>query len=173
MEDEIGTARIENRSFERFPSAQYFYALRVITRAKQESPLVRLVGLNLRPPPPPPQHLTAEVTPESIDLCWETSETLPAKHQSQAQGYNVYRVEGSGTPWDPHNPALIESTCFQDRQFQFDTHYTYTVRVVLSTSPHLIESRSSSPCSSNKKMSPLSPCSISRMRPTPSNSVSR
>jgi len=82
--------------------------------------------------PLPPSGLSAKMTEASIKLQWtEPSENMDGSTPPRFAGYNVYRAEEPRIiPSVPVNPDPLQQAEFENRNFEFDRTYYYSVRTV-------------------------------------------
>jgi hypothetical protein len=125
----------------------FFYAVRYINRKNQTAGLSNRAYIAPIPIPAPPGDLSAQVGQGGISLNW----AKPVRNRDgstppRVAGYNVYRFEAADEfPQSPLNSAPIESSQFEDRDFQFGRTYYYAVTVIGSRTDPYAESLPSAP----------------------------
>jgi hypothetical protein len=120
----------------------YRYAVFFINRKNQAAGLSNQVRITPVSLPDHPSGFSAKVTEDEIRLEWEeptenTDGTTPAR----IAGYNIYRSAQEGeTPEAPINSEPVKSPVYEDRNFQFDKTYYYTISTVGSLKDPYAES---------------------------------
>ncbi len=126
---------------------EYRYAVRFLNRKKQSAGLSNQVVVAPIPIPSPPANLSAEVTQEAVRLRWTApAENMDGSSPPRLSGYNIYRTEDPKSfPPAPLNQDLLSKPEFDDRAFEFDRTYYYSVSVVGSREHPYAESQASAP----------------------------
>lgn len=123
----------------------YRYAVRFLNRKKQSGGLSNQVYVAPVSIPPPPRDLSAEVRQDLILVRWQApDQNLDGSQPPRVEGYKIYRSEDPGNfPSAPLNSEPVRKTEFEDRTFQFDKTYYYSVSVVASRANPYAESLAS------------------------------
>jgi hypothetical protein len=108
------------------------YAAIFINKKSQAAGLSNQVSIQLISIPPAPEGIFVEASKNALTLKWQapsanTDGSIPVR----IAGYNVYRSEQpDSVPSLPLNPAPLQLTEFQDRNFDFDKTYFYSVSTI-------------------------------------------
>jgi hypothetical protein len=121
------------------------YAVRFLNRKEQSAGFGKQAFLVPVPVPLPPTLLTAVVTQDAIQLKWAPpTENIDSSRPARILGYNIYRqADSQNLPESPLNPQPLREPEFDDREFEFDKTYTYSVSVVASEERPFVESLAS------------------------------
>ncbi len=128
-------------------SRLFRYAVRFLNRKKQNAGLSNQAVIVPVPIPPAPGVLAAEVTQDFIRLKWTApAENMDGSTPPRIAGYNIYRSENPNSfPPAPLNQGPVLKPEYEDRSFEFDHTYYYSVSVVGSVENPYAESRASPP----------------------------
>lgn len=108
------------------------YAVRFVNRKRQRAGLSNQAVVALVPIPPAPGNLIAETTQDFIRLRWSApAENMDGSVPARIAGYNIYRSEDESVfPSEPLNQKPVPDRVYEDRSFQFDKKYYYSVSIV-------------------------------------------
>jgi hypothetical protein len=123
------------------PFDDFQYAVLFVNNKNQAAGISNRVRINLIPIPSPPDGLSAIVTEHSIQLKWNAPlQSMDASQSPRIAGYNIYRSETKDTfSSAPLSDPLGEAE-YEDRSFEFNKTYYYTVRTIGSLQNPLAES---------------------------------
>jgi hypothetical protein len=121
------------------------YAVRFVNRKKQSAGLSNQSVAAPIPIPAAPGRPAAEVTQDFVRLKWNPpSENMDGSAPPRVAGYNVYRSEDpKAFPAAPLNQEPVPNPEFEDRSFEFDKTYFYSVSIVGSRENPYAESLAS------------------------------
>jgi hypothetical protein len=124
-------------------SHTYRYAVIFVNHKNQAAGFSNQVLITPVPIPLPPSEISATVEEKVIKLKWhEPSENADGSKPPRIAGYKIYRAEGSGE-FRPIHADITKGSLFEDRDFQFDASYRYTIGTVGSAQNPYAESRPS------------------------------
>jgi hypothetical protein len=125
-------------------SQRYYYAVRFVNKKNETAGLSNQVYLAPVAIPGAPVDLQLTPAQDMVRLNWTPpAENADGTRPPSIAGYNVYRSEESQPlPDVPLNKDPLQAPEFEDRNFQFDKTYFYTVSVVASTEPYAESARS-------------------------------
>ena len=104
-----------------------FYAVKAINHRSVDAGLSNVASLEVLNLPGPPTGLTASVTEPAVILSWTpASQSAFGEGSPEPDGYEIFRAESGFTAAERVGTA--ESSRFEDRSFQFQHRYVYTVR---------------------------------------------
>jgi hypothetical protein len=104
-----------------------FFAVKAINRRGVDAGLSNIASLEVLDLPGPPSGLTVTVTEPAIVVSWTpTALSAFGDGSPQPDGYEIFRAELGFTAAE--NVGTTESNRFEDRSFQFQHQYVYTVR---------------------------------------------
>ena len=107
--------------------AMAFYAIKAINRRGVDAGLSNVASLEVLDLPGPPTGLTASVTEPAVILSWTpVSQSAFGGGSPEPDGYEIFRAESGSTAAE--RVGTTESSRFEDRSFQFQHHYVYTLR---------------------------------------------
>jgi hypothetical protein len=108
------------------------YALRYVNASGQRATFSNFLlvepshRLAMPPTPTTPSH-----TEDYIKIEWQPPTTnIDNSTPPNILGYNIYRVDNSGSLSDPLNSSLITDNHYADRNFSFGQEYSYIIRTV-------------------------------------------
>jgi hypothetical protein len=121
------------------------YAVRFVNRKKQNAGLSNQSAVSPVPIPAAPRGAAAEVTQDFILLKWNPPvENMDGSIPPRIAGYNVYRSDDPKSfPATPLNQEPVPKPEFEDRTFEFDKTYFYSVSLVGSREKPYAESLAS------------------------------
>jgi hypothetical protein len=121
------------------------YAVRFVNHKKQSAGLSNQSTVSPVPIPAEPRGATAEVAQDFILLRWNIpAENMDGSVPPRVAGYNVYRSEDpKAFPVTPLNPQPLTKPEYEDRSFEFDKTYFYSISVVGSRENPYAESLAS------------------------------
>jgi len=121
------------------------YAVRFVNRKKQNAGLSNQSAVSPVPIPAAPRGATAEVTQDFIILRWDPPvENMDGSAPPRVAGYNVYRSDDpKAFPPTPLNHEPVDKPEFEDRAFEFDKTYYYSISIVGSRQNPFAESLAS------------------------------
>lgn len=113
-------------------SHAFRYAVLFINKKNQTAGFSNQAFIGPIAMPPAPVGLSAKVTEKAILLSWDPpSENMDGSKPPHVTGYDLFRSDDpQKLPGVPLNPGPLVNPEFEDRNFQFDKTYYYTVRVV-------------------------------------------
>ncbi len=127
--------------------SSFDYAVRFVNRKGQAAGLSNQTVISPVAIPPAPVGLIAKVTQEFIALSWDPpAQNMDGSVPPHIAGYDVYRSEDPQRfPPAPLNAEPLQKPEYEDRTFQFDKTYYYSVSVVGSRQNPYAESAASAP----------------------------
>jgi len=126
-------------------SKAFRYSVRFVNRKKQSAGWSNQSIVAPVPIPPPPSNLSFDVSQDYIRLKWAAPvENMDGSTPPRIAGFNIYRSEDPKYfPPGPLNPDPTRGPEFDDRSFQFDKTYYYSVSIVGSREHPYAESLAS------------------------------
>lgn len=123
------------------------YAVTFVNDRKKSDGFSNFFFISPIPIPLSPDLNHPSYTEEAIELTWPAPEkNVDGSRPPKVVGYNVFRRESPEGPIGPPlNSAPITETRYQDRSFEFDKTYYYTVSVIASGEAPYAESLPSKP----------------------------
>jgi hypothetical protein len=126
--------------------AQLFrYAVIFVNHKGQAAGLSNQVCIQPVLLPPPPEEVTVQMTENAVILKWKSPSNIGEEEKLvPIAGYNIYRSEdaASFSP-APINPAPLQQTEYQDRDFDLDKTYFYSISSIGKLLDPFAESRPS------------------------------
>ena len=128
-------------------SLRFYYAVRFVNKRNETAGFSNQVNLAPIAVPAAPADLRLTPAQDMVRLNWTPpAENVDGTRPPGIAGYNVYRTEESQPlPEVPLNKEPLQAPEFEDRNFQFDKTYHYSVSVIASTENPYAESARSKP----------------------------
>jgi predicted small lipoprotein YifL len=130
-------------SLEDLKDKTFTFALKTRDNRKKESDFSALLSVKPKALPSPPGNIKTTVMEDKISLEWSPPEkNIDGSIPADVKGYLVYRKsEEEGLRRLSEN--VVGVTQFDDKEFQFEVSYTYTIRSAASDSAPFLESSDS------------------------------
>jgi len=123
-------------------SSHFHYAVLFINNRRQAAGLSNRASIAPMAIPLSPSSLSIEVTENSINLKWtEPEENMDGSVPARIAGYNIYRsVDPDRISDSPINSEPVKGVQYEDRTFEFNTNYFYSISTVGSARNPLAQS---------------------------------
>lgn len=137
--EEFGTREVFQRSVH--------YALKVVSKKKQDAGLSNIVSLSIVPLPVSPENLRVISLGElHIELGWDIPKlNLDGTPVNPPVQFNVYRRVNLQSPETRLNPSPLKESRFKDEAMELGKPYVYSVRPVVETPSGSVEGEDSQP----------------------------